>query len=115
MESYHEPPSLFDPPGAAERDDAIDRADRNAHQWWRGDAERAARSLASSRPFFTSEDVLARLDSDADAPRTHDTRALGAIMRKLHRDGVIEPTARFVPSERPSRHRAPVRVWRAIR
>ena len=46
---------------------------------------------------------------------THDSRALGPVMKRLARDGYIAPTDEFVKGTRRSRHSAPLRVWRSIR
>jgi len=39
--------------------------------------------------------------------------AVGAVMRALAVQGLIEPTERYVKSPRPSCHAAVVRVWRS--
>src|SRR4051794_13397242 len=58
----------------------IHKAGTNANPDWEKAALGAVRRLAQKREEFTSADVLSELD-DSDT-RTHDLRAVGAIMLK---------------------------------
>lgn len=51
------------------------------------------------------------MPSDA---RTHEPRALGALMREAARAGDIEATDAWALSERVACHRRPLRVWRSL-
>lgn len=66
---------------------------------------------AKQGTWFTSEHVIAELGDVYQLIR--EPRLLGAIMQSAYRQGRIVPGA-FVDGTRPSRHKAPVRQWRAI-
>jgi hypothetical protein len=101
--------------GAAEgerrRDDAIDRVDENAQKDWKDAARVAVAALASLKDTFTTDDVWKLLETQGY--QTHEPRALGAVMRRAARNGLIESTDRTRLSERPECHRRPVRIWRS--
>jgi hypothetical protein len=102
--------------GMAQRDEGMARAERGTPDAWRLLAEDSARWCARMRPTFTTDDVWARMVSqDPEGAKVREPRALGAIMSKLHRDGVLAPTGEYVPSARPSAHRNPKREWRINR
>jgi hypothetical protein len=103
-------PTLFDDQAAA-RDNAIDRAEEHADVAWRQAAYDSGRRLAAIRATLISEDIFASMAGTGLA--THEPRAMGAIMRRLHKDGLIEPTDRFVTSPSPVGHKRPSRVWRS--
>lgn len=94
----------------AARDSAIDRGSRHADPDWMRGARLLIEGYAPGTSF-TSEDVL--IDLLVGHFSTHDKRALGGVLQKAQRDGLIEPGG-FVPSRRPSRHCAPVREWRRV-
>lgn len=98
-------------PGEQERDDAIRRVGGHAPEGWYATARRVVKELARScNPEFTSDDVWHHLEAlGVGAPP--EPRALGAVFRAAQRDGLIKPTSRYVPSDRPGRHRGPIRVW----
>jgi hypothetical protein len=97
--------------GAILRDDGIRRADEHADRDWKRAAYEAVSNLALFREHFTTDDVHELL---GDAVSTHEKRAMGAIMRRAARDGLIEATDRYVASDRPEAHRNPKRVWRSL-
>lgn len=99
---------MSDPIGAA-RDEAIDRVEEHASAEWLEEAYEQAFSLAILRDAFTSEDVWDRLDGVV----THEPRAMGAVMRRLRANGVVEPTDTFVRSTSPRGHGRPSRVWKS--
>ena len=101
-------PNLFD--AIVERDEALDRAERNANDAWKQTVEAVVLHLARMRPTFTADDVWTHLQSHCDVS-THEPRALGAILRKLTAENKIRPTGGFAPSVR--RHAAPIRLWTA--
>ena len=94
-----------------ERDRAITAAGEAADEAWRNAALQAVGEIARSVPEFTTDDVFERLSR---LPvRTHEARAMGAVMRLAARLGWCSVTERFVKSDRVSRHRAPIQVWQS--
>jgi hypothetical protein len=88
--------------------DGMARANDNADVRWLVDADHAILRLAQSRDSFTADDVWALLSA-----KTHEHRAMGPRMQHAARQGWIEK-AGFVLSNRPSRHQAPIQVWRSL-
>lgn len=107
-------PSLFDVPAGIEaRDQAIEQVEAHADPTWKLHATAAIRWLARTRPEFTTDDVWQELHvRNHGGPR--EPRALGALMVAAAKQGLIEPTDRYVPSQRPDCHRRPVKVWRSL-
>jgi len=88
------------------KDEAIDRVESKNERFvgWAMDSIRIC--LQYPVPF-TSDDVwMGTLNLCTDP------RAMGAAIRKAHRDGLIEPTGRWVKSTRAACHSRPVREWR---
>jgi hypothetical protein len=90
---------------AALRDHGIHQANENANAWWKSCADRAIDYLAAlDYPF--SADHVAALVPEPDHPCRWGARFHAAV-----RAGVIRPVG-YVLSERPSRHRGVVRLYR---
>lgn len=101
--------NLFDAAeGERRRDVALAQVELNADDRWMEAAEAAVRFCARTMDDFTSDDVWARLSG---VPAPHEPRAMGAVMRRLAKDGVVVRTDRTRDSERPEAHRGPKRVW----
>ncbi len=92
-------------------DDALDRVERNADEQWLVAADYAVAKVALRKAQLTADDVWDVLDRMDVA--THEGRALGTVMRRAVKDGIIEATDSFVKSRRPSRHKGPVAVWKS--
>ena len=102
--------ALFDPvAGELARDEGIERASEGAGEEWFRDAYRAVVELARSCDAFTSDHVWA-----TGLRKPEEPRALGAVMLRAQKDGVIEARREFRQTAQASRHRAPVRVWRSL-
>lgn len=95
--------------GGRLRDEGIARADAAAPSDWRQRALAAGRMLARTRREFTTDDLWAVLDGD----KPREPRSLGAVMRSLQNEGLIESTEAHVKTERPEAHRNPKRVWQS--
>lgn len=92
------------------RDEDMARAERNAAPYFNVVAERIVRLLSREREEFTTDavwHVLERIGVD-----THEHRALGPVMMKLSRRGVIEKTGRQSQSIRKECNARPLTVWR---
>lgn len=94
------------------RDEAIARVDAHAPAEWKEEAYLAGCGLAASRtPFIADEIWFALHDAGVGESRYLEPRALGAVVRRLQREGRIRPTGRYVCSSRPVCHRNPKREW----
>lgn len=71
--------------------------------------------LSKTNETFTSADIRDLMEEKFPTLSTHDDRALGAVMRKLSRNGIIHPTGRYVSSKRARNHNRPLREWRGTR
>lgn len=97
--------------GAQLRDEAIQQVEEHADPDWKDVAYRVVATLTETMSEFTTDDVWYELQRSPNS--THEPRALGAVMRRAARDGLIVPTDRYRESTRPICHRSPKRVWRA--
>ncbi len=104
-------PTLFD--AAVLRDNAIHSVGLNTDYNWLRAAETSVRWLARSLPNgFTTDDVWQHLDTLGMTGQVHDNRALGPVMLRFAKAGIIVATGNYVPSAR--RHCAPIKVWRGV-
>lgn len=71
-------------------DDALDRAKRGANPEWMALAYAAVAVVADTLPLLTTDDVWRALDAVPEV-QTPEPRALGPVMIKAVRDGLIEP------------------------
>lgn len=72
---------------------------------WYATAHAALNRLARSGDSFTAFDL-----TEAGVGQPEHPSQWGALFREAHRDGVITPVG-FLESQRPSRHKAIVRLW----
>ena len=71
------------------RDEAMARADQHAQPEWKDLARRCIEWLARERRTFTSDDIWDALAEHYPNVQTHEHRALGPILLKATRDGLI--------------------------
>lgn len=95
----------------AARDDALERVSRPTPEW-RAIAYLFLESLASRRPRLTSEMLWAYLLSRG-VPMPPEPRAMGPVMLKAVRDGMLRPLD-YVPGRRVSAHGRPVREYESL-
>jgi len=96
------------------RDEAIDRVERNADPDWAEAAYLACRLVAEDQQFFTTDNVWQKISILFPQFKTHEPRAMGAVMRKAAKDGAIVPTDEYVRSDRPECHRRPMMRWESL-
>lgn len=96
--------------GEEAREEAMARVEAGANPEWLEECVKIGAELAREMDAFTTDHIWERLPDDA---KTHEPRAMGAVMRNLSDLGVIERTDRTVNSHRPECHRRPVRLWRS--
>ena len=92
------------------KEEAIDRVERHANEEWKEAAFRVGVWVAGQKQFITSDDIWLNLEVHL---QTHEPRAMGAIMRRLAREGYIEVTDRYRPSVRLECHMRKIQVWRS--
>lgn len=97
----HEP-SLFDDPAAA-----MASVEANAIPEWITEADRIIRNLVPGTRFI-GEQIVERVKKNGFV--THDLRAMGPVMMRLAREGVIVKTEEFRAAK--SSHGSPKPVWK---
>lgn len=91
------------------RDEAISQVESAMNRQWRNIALCAVRVLADRGDPFTTDDVWEKVSRLTIT--THEPRAMGAVMQRAAKLGLIKATDRTVQSRRPRCHARPVRVW----
>lgn len=100
--------------GQMKLEDALERVDRNAEDFWKDRADEAYRHAAERFPEFTNDAVWEILEDEWRTPHPPEGRALGARTIAAKKEGLIEATGRYVPSDRPNCHRNPIPVYRSL-
>lgn len=91
------------------RDKAIEQVERNAYEHWLDVAYEAIRTIAQTEGTFTADEVWRLIDWTGAT--THEPRAMGAVMKRAVKDGLIEPTGQYRKSTRPQCHARPQPVY----
>jgi hypothetical protein len=95
---------------AAARDEAVQRVDQAADPEWKDYAYEAVLATAREKPGgFIVDDVWKHIPAGVEQPR--EPRAMGAVMRRAQKAGVIVPTDQYQLSMRITAHRNPRRIW----
>jgi hypothetical protein len=95
--------------GEANKADAMQRVWDHANDHWKHLAYDAVRQLARTRQWFTTDDVWQLLAASNAATREH--RAMGPVMLRAAKAGLIAKTDRVLPTTRPSANCRPVAIW----
>jgi len=98
--------------GDSFRDQGIKKVEVNANQEWFDLALGFLKTECMITFYPTTDDVWWWLEL-IGKHKTHDNRAMGAVMRKAQAEGWIEPTDRVIKSTRPVCHSRPIRVWKS--
>lgn len=102
------PPVLFDVAAGEEaRDAAMAQADAAADPEWKAAAWAAIVRLANGADDFTADDVWRIVGSKPKEPR-----ALGPLLSRAQKQGMIWSTGERRNSARPEHHAFPCAVWR---
>jgi hypothetical protein len=96
------------------RDEAIDRVEKNADPDWAEAAYLACCLVAEDQQFFTTDNVWEKISTAFPQFKTHEPRAMGAVMRRAAKDGVVSPTDEYVRSDRQECHRRPMMRWESL-
>lgn len=94
------------------RDEAMDAVEAGANPDWLLAAHQCVRNAAMQHPRITTDHVFALLDPMPVT--TRDTRAIGPVMKRAGKDGVLLSTEEFWPCRRGKRHASPLRVWLSL-
>ena len=98
---------------ARARAEAIATAEAGATEWWLDYALGVVRSVAKRQELLTTDDIWRDMVHQGDQ-ESGEPRALGAVMLRAKREGLIAPTAMHKDSERAVCHGRPLRVWRSL-
>tara|TARA_Y100001963_G_C6792589_1_gene456486 strand:- start:8907 stop:9212 length:306 start_codon:yes stop_codon:yes gene_type:complete len=96
---------------AIKANEAIWAAYTHSPSEWRLMAEEAVKEVALNIYTFTTANVWYQLE-EWGYQKPPEPRALGGVMRRLKRDGVIEPTGQY--RNCGIRHGSPLTVWRGV-
>jgi hypothetical protein len=88
------------------RDRSMAQVEAHTPDGWAAAARSVIIDLSNRLPGFTSDDIWA-----TGLPKTREPRALGPVLARLAREGVIVPVG-YQQTRQASRNAAPVRVWR---
>ena len=91
---------------------ALDKVAANADPSWLGEAVKAVRIVAERQTVFTTDDVWAAMETSQS--KTHERRAMGAVMKAAQRAGIARGTGTWIASTRPVNHARPVHVWASL-
>lgn len=106
---------LFDLPAArAARDEAVERVESAADGRFNDQAFHALDRVARRIRLFIVDDVWKELGADQAIASTHDKRAMGAVMQRGRREGLIMATADFKASAQKQCHANPRRIWSSL-
>jgi predicted nucleic acid-binding Zn-ribbon protein len=89
----------------------IEQVEENAHEHWKVVAAEAIEDLARAGRPFQGDDVWSRIAQLDPEATTHESRAMGPMIQKASRAGLIRFTGDFAKAYRPSRNGGPERLW----
>jgi hypothetical protein len=104
-------PTLFDDDGTAGRDLALAAVAAHADPDWADEAYEAGVVVAQTLRYLIALDVGKAVP---DYTHTHEPRALGAVMKRLARNGIIRATDEYVTSGNATTHASPRRIWESL-
>ena len=92
-------------------EEGIRKSYENANSEWKDAAIKRVLWLAKHKQYFTSDDIITYLMNKGI--KTKNNSALGGVMLRAKTNGWVKAGG-FTFSNRPSRHHAPVRVWKSL-
>lgn len=99
-------PSL--PEAKKARDAALAQVEANADDDWKKRAFAALIVIAKRQETLIANDLWEVVE------RPREPRALGPVMMRGHKYGIVEPTSTYRPVPSAKSHAAPVRIWRSL-
>lgn len=85
-------------------------ADPGALSYW----EAVVWGVARRRPAFSTNAVFEYERATGGGHRLIEPRAMGVVMRRAQRAGIIRPTDRYEPDTTPGSHARPKRIWKSL-
>jgi hypothetical protein len=98
----------------AETKEAIQKAKDHANALWMDTAYSVGVMHARRFPKFSSADIDIAMQHDFPGVSTHEKRAMGAVIRRLMRERVVEKTTEIVQDPRRNCHNQNKRVLRSL-
>lgn len=93
---------------------AMQQAEDHADKAWLDLMLKLTRVVALTHAEFTTDDIMILYESIHDAPKTHEPRALGPVMKKAAQAGYCRKTNTVAKSVRRSNHNRPLAVWASL-
>jgi hypothetical protein len=104
---------LFDLGAArAARDEAIERVDEHADPAWKEAAYAVVCAIVVEAPEFTTDRVWYELERQC-VPGPREPRALGPVMQRARRAGLVVNTGRMQQSRSVVNHGRLITVWKS--
>jgi len=104
--------SVPDPAPASAMTKALTQVEAHADLTWLEHAYQVLRRLAQEQQELTTDDLWSALRAEDARVVTHDMRAVGPVVRRAARDGLIAPTDRIQQSVIGG-GRWTTRIWRS--
>lgn len=90
-------------------EESLEQVKANANRLWMEAAKRIVYDLCGSRKEFTTDEIWQELDKTMH--KTHEGRALGAIMREAARNGWCRKSGRWTKTKRENCHGSDIPIW----
>ena len=97
--------SLF--AGESARDEAVANLDL-AYDGWIDSVIKIILSIPIYQTF-TTDYLWEQVETTPNEPR-----AMGAVMTRAKKEGLVSPTGKYIKSRRPECHARPVMIWRRV-
>lgn len=110
--SPSQPDPQRQPTGEELRDEAEQRVEDHADEEWMARAYEQLGVVLRDHERFNTDPIWALLDGYPE--RTHERKAMSAVLRRAQREGRIRPTSEYVKSSRPECHARHVRMWERV-
>ena len=97
--------SMFE--GEKAKDEAVSKLDM-AYDGWINSVMEIIFSIPLSQTF-TTDYLWEQVETTPNEPR-----AMGAVMTRARKEGLVSPTSKYIKSRRPECHARPVMIWRRV-
>jgi hypothetical protein len=96
--------------------EAMDRVEANANEEWKRVMYELGVEVAKRMPLLITDDIYILYHTSWQTAKTHEERAMGPIMQRLAKNGIIRKSKIFlpIPSRRPRLHGVPKQIWESL-